>query len=88
MAADRVSGIVVDGSGVHLQLYGEEVDFDWEEISGVDLLRTRRGRGLSIVVSLHEGGAYTCELDGHRAARVDEWVVRLDPVLAGFLPRR
>ncbi|MGW3558516.1 serine/threonine-protein kinase [Streptomyces sp. NPDC000963] len=88
VAADRVSGIVVDGSGVHLQLYGEEVDFDWEEISGVDLLRTRRGRGLSIVVSLHEGGAYTCELDGRRAARVDEWVARLDPVLAGFLPRR
>ncbi|MEV7674733.1 serine/threonine-protein kinase [Streptomyces sp. NPDC088752] len=88
VAADRASGIVVDGSGVHLQLYGEEVDFDWEEISGVDLLRTRRGRGLSVVVSLHEGGAYTCELDGRRAARVDEWVARLDPVLAGFLPRR
>ncbi|MFJ4339245.1 serine/threonine-protein kinase [Streptomyces sp. NPDC088915] len=88
VATDRVSGIVVDGSGVHLQLYGEEVDFDWEEISGVDLLRTRRGRGLNVVVSLHEGGAYTCELDGRRAARVDEWMARLDPVLAGFLPRR
>ncbi|MFC8291700.1 serine/threonine-protein kinase [Streptomyces sp. NPDC057242] len=88
VAADRVSGIVVDGSGVHLQLYGEEVDFDWAEISGVDLLRTRRGRGLNVVVSLYGGGAYTCELDGRRAARVDEWVARLDPVLAGFLPRR
>ncbi len=88
VAADRVSGIVVDGSGVHLQLYGEEADFGWEEISGVDLVRTRRGRGLRVVVSLHEGGAYTCELDGRRAARVEEWVARLDPVLAGFLPRR
>ncbi|GGR06681.1 hypothetical protein GCM10010497_05150 [Streptomyces cinereoruber] len=88
VAADRVSGIVVDGSGVHLQLYGEEVDFGWEEISGVDLLRTRRGRGLRVVVSLREGGAYTCDLDGRRAARVEDWVARLDPVLAGFLPRR
>ncbi|KOX19779.1 serine/threonine protein kinase [Streptomyces sp. NRRL F-6491] len=88
VAADRVSGIVVDGSGVHLQLYGDEVDFGWEEISGVDLLRTRRGRGLRVVVSLHGGGAYTCELDGRRAARVEEWVARLDPVLATFLPRR
>lgn len=88
VAADRVSGIVVDGSGVHLQLYGEEIDFGWAEISGVDLLRTRRGRGLRVVVSLHEGGAYTCELDGRRAARVEEWVARLDPVLATFLPRR
>ncbi|MFJ4869186.1 serine/threonine-protein kinase [Streptomyces sp. NPDC088757] len=88
VAADRVSGIVVGGFGVHLQFHGEEVDFDWEEISGVDLLRTRRGRGLRVVVSLREGGAYTCELDGRRAARVEEWVARLDPVLAGFLPRR
>ncbi|MFI9120170.1 serine/threonine-protein kinase [Streptomyces bikiniensis] len=88
VAADKVSGIVVDGSGVHLQLYGEEVDFGWEEISGVDLLRTRRGRGLRVVVSLHGGGAYSCDLDGRRTARVEEWVARLDPVLAAFLPRR
>ncbi|MFF4171255.1 serine/threonine-protein kinase [Streptomyces sp. NPDC001744] len=88
VAADRVSGIVVDGSGMHLQLYGEEAEFGWEEVAGVDLVRTRRGRGLRVAVSLREGGAYTCELDGRRAARVDEWMVRLDAVLAGFLPRR
>ncbi|WP_455569907.1 serine/threonine-protein kinase [Streptomyces wedmorensis] len=91
VAADRASGIVVDGGGVHLQLYGEEAAFTWAEIVGVEYWPTRRGRGLRVAVSLAPhlgGGVYACELDGRRAVRVDEWAARLAAVLAHYLPPR
>lgn len=89
VAADRSSGIVVDGGGVHLQLYGEEAEFGWAEIVGVEYWPTRRGRGLRVAVSLRAGGGtYTCELDGRRVARIDEWAARLGSVLAHYLPPR
>ncbi|MGW6419053.1 serine/threonine-protein kinase [Streptomyces sp. NPDC055055] len=89
VAADRASGIVVDGGGVHLQLFGEEAEFGWAEIVGVEYWPTRRGRGLRVAVTLRAGGGtYTCELDGRRAARIDEWAARLGSVLAHYLPPR
>ncbi|WP_341622695.1 protein kinase domain-containing protein [Streptomyces sp. B6(2022)] len=86
VAADRVCGIVVDGSGVCLQLLDEEAEFTWSEIGAVRHERTRRGRGLRISVDLHDGTSYLCEIDGRRAARVEEWAAGLDRALARFLP--
>ncbi|MFF0272405.1 serine/threonine-protein kinase [Streptomyces sp. NPDC004330] len=86
VAADRVSGIVVDGSGVCLQLLDDEAEFTWSEIGAVRYERTRRGRGLRVTVDLYDGTGYPCEIDGRRAARVEEWATALDRALARYLP--
>ncbi|MFE0699599.1 serine/threonine-protein kinase [Streptomyces sp. NPDC058872] len=85
VAADRNGGVVVDGNGVCLQLFGEEAEFSWGEIGAVRHGRFRRGRGLRIAVILYDGSVYDCEVDGRRAARVDEWIRQLDPVLQRYL---
>ncbi|WP_395363075.1 serine/threonine-protein kinase [Streptomyces sp. YH02] len=87
VAADSVYGVVVDGAGICLQLLDDEAEFTWPEIGAVRYERTRRGRWLRIVVDLYDGTSYLCEIDGRRAARVEEWVTGLDRVLARFLPR-
>ncbi|MDV5148071.1 protein kinase [Streptomyces sp. SBC-4] len=86
VAADRVGGIAVDADGVSIHLFGEEADFGWAEIGAVEYGRLRRGRGLRITVSLYDGTTYVCEVDGRRAARVDEWTALLDLVLDRYLP--
>ncbi|MFF8508520.1 serine/threonine-protein kinase [Streptomyces sp. NPDC015492] len=86
VAADQVSGIVVDGSGVCLQLLDDEAEFTWSEIGAVRYERTRRGRGLRVTVDLYDGTGYPCEIDGRRAARVEEWATALDRALARYLP--
>ncbi|MEU1224997.1 serine/threonine-protein kinase [Streptomyces sp. NPDC005828] len=85
-AADRNSGIAVDGSGVSLHFFGEEADFLWSEIGAVRYDRIRRDRVLRVAVTLYDGSVYDCEVDGRRASRVDEWIRLLDPVLRHYLP--
>nr|WP_093874309.1 serine/threonine-protein kinase [Streptomyces sp. TLI_105] len=85
-AADRNSGIAVDGTGVSLHFFGEEADFLWSEIGAVRYERVRRDRVLRVAVTLYDGSVYDCEVDGRRAARVDEWIRLLDPVLRHYLP--
>ncbi|WP_443055091.1 serine/threonine-protein kinase [Streptomyces sp. NBC_00691] len=86
VAADSVYGVVVDGAGICLQLLDDEAEFTWAEIGSVRYERTRRGRSLRISVDLYGGTSYLCEIDGRRAARVEEWVTGLDRALARFLP--
>ncbi|CUM38758.1 hypothetical protein BN2537_6481 [Streptomyces venezuelae] len=69
-----------------LHLFDEEADFVWAEIGAVRYERARRGRVLRVAVTLHDGTVFDCEVDGRRATRVDEWILRLDPVLARYLP--
>ncbi|MER7945965.1 serine/threonine-protein kinase [Streptomyces sp. NPDC096079] len=85
-AADRNSGVDVDGTGVFLNFFGEEADFLWSEIGAVRYERVRRDRVLRVSVTLYDGSVYDCEVDGRRAARVDDWIRLLDPVLRHYLP--
>ncbi|MFH8625075.1 serine/threonine-protein kinase [Streptomyces vietnamensis] len=85
-AADRNSGIAVDGTGVSLHFFGEEADFLWDEVGAVRYERIRRGRVLRVAVTLYDGSSYDCEVDGRSAARVEGWVRLLDPVLRHYLP--
>ncbi|WP_369146215.1 serine/threonine-protein kinase [Streptomyces sp. R44] len=85
-AADRNSGVDVDGTGVFLNFFGEEADFLWSEIGAVRYERIRRDRVLRVSVTLYDGTVYDCEVDGRKAARVDDWIRLLDPVLRHYLP--
>ncbi|MFD7322349.1 serine/threonine-protein kinase [Streptomyces sp. NPDC059875] len=85
-AADKTSGIAVDADGVVFVISDVEAEFAWAEIASVAYERTRRGRGLRVTLTLYDGSSYACDLDGRRAARVDEWAWVLDLVLRRYRP--
>ncbi|MEU6669558.1 serine/threonine-protein kinase [Streptomyces sp. NPDC046727] len=83
--ADAASGVVVNATGVLLEVSGATADFGWNEIARVE--RTWRGNRLTVIVRLWDGGVYSCELNARRQARLRAWVAQLDPVLARYLTR-
>ncbi|MFG2643073.1 serine/threonine-protein kinase [Streptomyces sp. NPDC048370] len=85
-AADKTSGIVVDAEGVVFVVSDVEAEFVWAEIASFAWGRTRRGRGIGVTLTLHDGSAYTCEVDGRRTDRADEWARQLDLALRGYRP--
>ncbi|MEV6331769.1 serine/threonine-protein kinase [Streptomyces sp. NPDC051909] len=88
VAADAKGGLVIDAHGVTFQLREAEADFRWAEIAAVQHFPTRRGRVLRLVLFLHDGTSFVCDVDGRRHTRVDEWAARIDQVLAVHLPGR
>ncbi|MEU9998984.1 serine/threonine-protein kinase [Streptomyces sp. NPDC050848] len=85
-AADKTSGIVVDAEGVVFVVSDVEAEFVWAEIASVAWGRTRRGRGIGVTLTLHDGSTYTCEVDGRRTDRADEWARQLDLALRRYRP--
>ncbi|MFI5683031.1 serine/threonine-protein kinase [Streptomyces sp. NPDC051636] len=83
--ADKDVRVVVNATGVILEVAGAAADFDWAEIAQV--VRTRRGSRLTVAVRLWDGGVYACEVNARRAARLGEWLAQLDAVLARYLTR-
>ncbi|MFF0777839.1 protein kinase [Streptomyces sp. NPDC003720] len=83
---DRDSRIVVNATGVILEVEGAAADFEWAEIAGV--VRTPRGNRLTVTVRLWDGSVFDCELNARRAARLTEWLTRLDPVFGAYLAGR
>ncbi|MEV8561141.1 serine/threonine-protein kinase [Streptomyces sp. NPDC051917] len=65
--AEGESRVVVNATGVVLEVAGADADFEWAEIAHVG--RARRGHHLTVVVRLWDGGAYDCELNARRSAR-------------------
>ncbi|WP_369389000.1 serine/threonine-protein kinase [Streptomyces sp. CG1] len=82
---DGESRVVVNATGVVLEVAGVAVDFEWAEIAHVG--RTRRGHHLTVTVRLWDGGVYDCELNARRSARLGEWLARLDFVLGRYATR-
>lgn len=65
--ADGESRVVVNATGVVLEVAGTDADFEWAEIAHVG--RARRGHHLTVVVRLWDGGVHDCELNAWRSAR-------------------
>ncbi|MFI2199875.1 serine/threonine-protein kinase [Streptomyces sp. NPDC020192] len=82
---DGESRVVVNATGIVLEVAGVAADFEWAEIAFAG--RSRHGHHLRVTVRLWDGGVYDCELNARRSARLGEWVARLDPVLARYLTR-
>ncbi|MER6468791.1 serine/threonine-protein kinase [Streptomyces collinus] len=85
---DGDARVVVNAAGVVLELGGVAADFEWAEIAVVRRTPATRGNRLTVTVQLWDGGVYDCELNARRAARLTEWIARLDPVLGRYLPHR
>nr|WP_268247927.1 serine/threonine-protein kinase [Streptomyces lateritius] len=86
VAADGDCGVVADAEGIRFEVFDEEAEFSWAEIGSVEHESARRGRQLRVVVTLYDGSAYECEVNG-RAALVKEWTARLDLILRHCMPR-
>ncbi|SOD86822.1 serine/threonine-protein kinase [Streptomyces sp. Ag109_G2-15] len=86
--ADRESRVVVNATGVILEVAGVAADFEWAEIAGVVRTPSTLGSRLTVTVRLWDGGVYACELNARRSARLAEWIAHLDPVLGRYLAGR
>ncbi|MFJ9863776.1 protein kinase [Streptomyces sp. NPDC101165] len=86
--ADRDSRVVVNATGVILEVGGAAADFEWAEIAGVVRTPSPRGSRLTVTVRLWDGGVYSCELNARRSARLAEWIAHLDHVLGRYLAGR
>ncbi|MGV4984729.1 serine/threonine-protein kinase [Streptomyces sp. NRAIS4] len=82
---DGEARVIVNATGVVLQVAGAAADFEWAEIAHIG--RTRRGHHLTVTVRLWDGGVYDCELNARRSARLGEWLARLDHVLGRYTAR-
>ncbi|MFF7126330.1 MULTISPECIES: protein kinase domain-containing protein [unclassified Streptomyces] len=85
---DRDSRVVVNATGVVLEVAGAAADFEWAEIAGVVRTPSPRGSRLTVTVRLWDGGVYSCELNARRSARLTEWIAHLDHVLGRYLAGR
>ncbi len=86
VAADGDCGVIADADGIRFEVFDEEAEFGWAEIGSVEYESARRGRQLRVVVTLYDGSAYDCEVNG-RSALVKEWIAQLDLVLRHCMPR-
>ncbi|MEV5876087.1 serine/threonine-protein kinase [Streptomyces sp. NPDC052101] len=82
---DGESRVVVNATGVVLEVAGLAADFAWTEIAYVG--RSRRGHHLTVAVRLWDGSVYDCEVNARRSARFGEWLARLDFVLGRYANR-
>ncbi|MEU2115537.1 serine/threonine-protein kinase [Streptomyces sp. NPDC016459] len=85
VAADGDCGVVADADGIRFEVFDDEAEFAWAEIGSVEYEAVRRGRRLRVVVTLYDGSAYECEVNG-RATLVKEWIAQLDLVLSHCMP--
>ncbi|MEU7294120.1 serine/threonine-protein kinase [Streptomyces exfoliatus] len=85
VAADGDCGVIADADGIRFEVFDEEAEFSWPEIGSVEYASARRGRQLRVVVTLYDGSAYDCEVNG-RSALVKEWIAQLDLVLRHCMP--
>ncbi|MGA5062800.1 protein kinase domain-containing protein [Streptomyces exfoliatus] len=86
VAADGDCGVIADADGIRFEVFDEEAEFSWPEIGSVEYESARRGRQFRVVVTLYDGSAYDCEVNG-RSALVKEWIAQLDLVLRHCMPR-
>ncbi|MER6067403.1 serine/threonine-protein kinase [Streptomyces sp. NPDC001817] len=84
--ADGESRVVVNATGIVLEVAGVAADFAWAEIAQAGRFR-RGGHHLTVFVRLWDGGVYDCELNARRSARLGEWLARLDHALGRYAPR-
>jgi serine/threonine protein kinase len=85
--ADGEARVVVNATGVILEVAGVAADFEWAEIATVGRTPSSRGSRLTVTVQLWDGSVYPCELNARRSARLTEWLGLLDHTLARYLAR-
>ncbi|MGA5424256.1 hypothetical protein [Streptomyces lavendulocolor] len=88
VAHDRRNSVIVDPSGVSLEINGHTLDFPWSGITTVHAAPAPYGQVLMVAV-VHPGGMlYECRIDARRKAQLHQWLAELGPVLHHYLAYR
>ncbi|MFE5485859.1 hypothetical protein [Streptomyces sp. NPDC056527] len=89
VAHDRRNSVIVDPSGVSLEINGQVMDFPWAAVSTVHHAPSPHGGAILMVAVVHPSGMmYECRVDAKRKAQLHQWLAQLGPVLHHYLSNR
>ncbi|MGW1543362.1 hypothetical protein ACWCPM_24515 [Streptomyces sp. NPDC002309] len=86
LAIDKQNSVVVDASGVALEMHGTSAEFDWPEIRGVHYKASPDGKALMVAVVHLDGRVYEAVVRARPRTRLNEWFSQLAWVLNHYRP--
>ncbi|MFJ6943702.1 hypothetical protein ACISU4_03405 [Streptomyces wuyuanensis] len=88
IAHDRTNSVVVDASGVALEIQGHTMEFPWVQIRTVHYAPAPHGTVLMVAVAHVSGLLYECRITARRKAVLQEWLEEVAPVVHFHLSAR
>ncbi|MEU6708220.1 hypothetical protein [Streptomyces wuyuanensis] len=88
IAHDRANSVVVDASGVALEIQGHTMEFPWAQIRTVHYAPAPYGTVLMVAVAHVSGLLYECRITARRKAVLQEWLEEVAPVVHFHLSAR
>lgn len=88
IAHDRTNSVVVDASGVALEIHGHTMEFPWAQIRTVHYAPAPHGTVLMVAVAHACGLLYECRITARRKALLQEWLEEVAPVVHFYLSAR
>lgn len=88
IAHDRTNSVVVDASGVALEIQGHTMEFPWAQIRTVHYAPAPYGTVLMVAVAHAGGHLYECRITARRKALLQEWLQEVAPVVHFYLSAR
>ncbi|MGW1880856.1 hypothetical protein [Streptomyces sp. NPDC001970] len=88
VAHDRHNSVIVDESGVALEIQGHTLEFPWAVISTVHFAPAPFGTVLMVAVAHPGGMLYECRIAARKQAVLQQWLAGLGPVLHHYLANR
>ncbi|MGW8950137.1 hypothetical protein [Streptomyces sp. NPDC055709] len=85
VAHDRHNSVIVDGSGVALEIQGHTLEFPWAQIATVHYAPAPYGTVLMVAVAHAGGMLYECRITARRKAVLQEWLEEIAPVVHYYL---
>ncbi|WP_351226059.1 hypothetical protein [Streptomyces sp. NPDC002133] len=88
VAHDRHNSVIVDESGVALEIQDHTLEFPWAGISTVHFAPAPFGTVLMVAVAHPGGMLYECRIAARKQAVLQQWLAELGPVLHHYLANR
>ncbi|MGW0854604.1 hypothetical protein [Streptomyces sp. NPDC002690] len=82
--SDRRGSIRVDRSGIRFTLDDQQADFDWSEVSAVEVKTARTARRFTLTVHISSRRWFNGEVVAESRKRLKEWPEELDVVLDSY----
>ncbi|MER6994333.1 hypothetical protein [Streptomyces sp. NPDC000410] len=88
MAHDKRNSVIVDDSGVALEINGHIMEFPWAVIGTVHHAPAPSGNVLMVAVAHPSGVLYECRVAARRREQLLQWLAELPHVLGYYLANR
>lgn len=82
--SDRRGSIRVDKEGIRFTLDDQEAEFDWSEVSAVEVKTARLARRFTLTVHVSTRRWFNAEVEAESRSRLKEWPDELDVVLDAY----